>query len=111
MQGLTPTYKLSSISVVILLLVLTGGVAHGRKKKLVSSYDEPCQQMTVYYHDILYDGTNTANATSAVAAQPTLLSRSVSVNDTYFGEVVVFNDAVTAGRAPRASTSTTGRSR
>lgn len=102
MQGLTPTYKLSSISVVILLLVLTGGgggVAHGRKKKLVSSYDEPCQQMTVYYHDILYDGTNTANATSAVVAQPTLLSRSVSVNDTYFGEVVVFNDAVTAGRA------------
>ncbi|ONM59993.1 Dirigent protein 5 [Zea mays] len=94
MQGLTPTYKLSSISVVIMLLVLTGGggVAHGRKKKLVSSYDEPCQQMTVYYHDILYDGTNTANATSAVAAQPTLLSRSVSVNDTYFGEGFYFYD-------------------
>ncbi|KAF8775749.1 hypothetical protein HU200_004264 [Digitaria exilis] len=40
---------------------------------------------------------HTANATSAVTAQPTLLSRSASVNDTYFGEVVVFDDPVTAG--------------
>lgn len=100
MQGLTPSYKLSLISVIVLLLGLTSGdVAHGRKKLVSSSDGEPCHKMTVYYHDILYDGTNTANATSAVAAQPTLLSRSVSINDSYFGEVVVFNDVVTAGRA------------
>ncbi|RLN09260.1 hypothetical protein C2845_PM11G15030 [Panicum miliaceum] len=55
--------------------------------------------MTVYYHDILYDGSNTANATAAVAVQPTLLSRSMSVNDTYFGKIVVFDDLVTAGPA------------
>nr|CAB3455087.1 unnamed protein product [Digitaria exilis] len=44
--------------------------------------------MTLYYHDILYDGSNNANATAAVVAQPTLLSRSASINDTYFGEIV-----------------------
>ncbi|KAF8668875.1 hypothetical protein HU200_052078 [Digitaria exilis] len=53
--------------------------------------------MTLYYHDILYDGSNNANATAAVVAQPTLLSRSASINDTYFGEIVVFDDPVTAG--------------
>jgi hypothetical protein len=37
MQGLTPSYKLSLISVIVLLLGLTSGdVAHGHKK-LVSS--------------------------------------------------------------------------
>ncbi|CAL5085858.1 unnamed protein product [Urochloa decumbens] len=97
MQGLMPTSKLSLITATLLLLGLTAVVAHGRRRIVSSHGDEPCLKMTVYYHDILYDGTNTANATSAVAAQPTLLSRSVSVNDTYFGEIVVFNDPVTAG--------------
>ncbi|CAL5061414.1 unnamed protein product [Urochloa decumbens] len=98
MQGLMPTSKLSLITATLLLLLLglTGG-AHGRRRIVSSHVDEPCLKMTVYYHDILYDGSNTANATSAVAAQPTLLSRSVSINDTYFGEIIVFNDPVTAG--------------
>ncbi|RLN07197.1 dirigent protein 6-like [Panicum miliaceum] len=98
-----PTSKLSLIAATLLLLLLLRltGVTHGRRR--ISGHgDEPCLKMTVYYHDILYDGSNTANATSAVAAQPTLLSRSVSVNDTYFGEIVVFNDAVTVGPAPVA---------
>jgi hypothetical protein len=65
MQGLTPSYKLSLISVIVLLLGLTSGdVAHGRKKLVSSSDGEPCHKMTVYYHDIFYDGTNTVNATS-----------------------------------------------
>jgi hypothetical protein len=47
--------------------------------------------MTLYYHDILYNGVNnTANATSAAATNPTALS-----NSTYLGMLVVFNDPVT----------------
>ncbi|CAN6206225.1 unnamed protein product [Urochloa humidicola] len=101
MQNLImPTSKLSLIASTLLFLLLgLTGVAHGRRRLVSGHGDEPCLNMTVYYHDILYDGTNTANATSAVAAQPTLLSRSVSINDTYFGEIVVFNDPVTAGPA------------
>jgi hypothetical protein len=73
MQGLTPSYKLSLISVIVLLLGLTSSdIAHGRKKLVSSSDGEPCHKMTVYYHDILYDGTNTANVTSghALASEP-----------------------------------------
>ncbi|CAN6199969.1 unnamed protein product [Urochloa humidicola] len=100
MQGLMPTSKFGLVTVTLLLLLLgLTGVSHGRRRIVSDNVDEPCLSMTVYYHDILYDGSNTANATSAVVAQPTLLSRSVSVNDTFFGEIVVFNDVVTAGPA------------
>ncbi|RCV14183.1 hypothetical protein SETIT_2G405300v2 [Setaria italica] len=97
MQGHAPSSKfivISSIAVMLLLGQLAG-VAHGGGRQR----NPPCKEMTVYYHNILYDGTNTANATAAFATQPTLLSRSASINDTYFGEIVVFDDPVTAGPA------------
>nr|CAB3455086.1 unnamed protein product [Digitaria exilis] len=85
--------NLATATMLLFLLGLqAAGVAHAGRQR-----SAPCKEMTVYFHDIRYDGTNTANATSAVTAQPTLLSRSASVNDTYFGEVVVFDDPVTAG--------------
>lgn len=81
-----------------MFLLGLAGVAHGRKR-LVSSYDEPCKKMTLYYHDILYDGGNsTANATSAAATKPTALSTSHVRNGTYFGMLVVFDDPVTEGK-------------
>ncbi|KAJ1292078.1 hypothetical protein BS78_02G364700 [Paspalum vaginatum] len=92
---------LTLASILILLLGLAG-VAHGRSKtRLVSSYeDEPCMKMTVYYHDILYNGSNnTANATAAAATNPTALSTAVTSNGTYFGMLVVFDDVVTAEQA------------
>ncbi|KAL6657526.1 hypothetical protein ACP70R_005306 [Stipagrostis hirtigluma subsp. patula] len=96
MQGLTKSSKLSAI-VVILLLGLAGA-AHGRRR-LIPSYDEPCQKMTAYYHDILYTGDNLENATSAAATQPTALSKSNWSNGTDFGMLVVFDDPVTAEQA------------
>ncbi|KAL6657529.1 hypothetical protein ACP70R_005309 [Stipagrostis hirtigluma subsp. patula] len=98
MQGLATYSKLGLIAVMILLLGVAG-VAHGGRRRLISSYDEPCQKMTVFYHDILYNGSNTANATSAAATQPTALSTSVSSNGTFFGMLVVFDDLVTAEQA------------
>ncbi|CAL5061412.1 unnamed protein product [Urochloa decumbens] len=95
MQGLAPSSKFISLITLILLLLVLAGAAHGGRQRT----PPPCKEMTVYYHNILYDGANTANATAAVAAQPTLLSRSASINDTYFGEIVVFDDLVTAGPA------------
>ncbi|TVU37621.1 hypothetical protein EJB05_10946, partial [Eragrostis curvula] len=101
MQGLTTTSSKLSLMIVagILLLGQLAGVAHGGRRLISSHADEPCKRMTVYYHDILYNGGNNANATSAAATQPTPLSRSVSTNDTYFGELIVFDDLVTAEQA------------
>jgi hypothetical protein len=55
------------------------GSAHGLTRLVSSNSDEPCKKMTLYYHDILYDGgNNTANATSAGITKPTVLATSRS---------------------------------
>ncbi|CAM0906949.1 unnamed protein product [Alopecurus aequalis] len=91
MQGLAASSKRSlTVVVVVFMLGLAGG-AHGRRRLVSRNSDEPCKNMTLYYHDILYNGVNnTANATSAAATKPTALSKS-----SYFGQLVVFDDPVT----------------
>jgi len=97
--------QLSSLLVAVAAVLLLGlaGAAHGggRKKLIVSrSEDEPCKKMTVYYHDILYSGNNTANATSAAVTKPAAaLSLSHWKNGTFFGLLVVFDDLVTEEQA------------
>nr|POF09223.1 dirigent protein 5 [Quercus suber] len=51
---------------------------------------EPCKRLELYYHDILFDGTNFANATSAKATNETALG------DFKFGMLIVFDDPITA---------------
>lgn len=108
MQGRRRLAGSSSSSVLILaiaasiLLLGLVGVAHGGGKRLISSTDinKPCKKMTVYYHDILYSGNNTANATSAAVTKPAeALSKSHWSNGTFFGRLSVFDDLVTEGQA------------
>ncbi|KAF0895156.1 hypothetical protein E2562_006858 [Oryza meyeriana var. granulata] len=88
------------VAVVFLISISSAGAAHGRSRRLVRSYDKPCKTMRLYFHDILYDFSNsTANSTSAAATKPTALATAVSRNGTFFGEVVVFNDPMTEGKA------------
>uniref|UniRef100_A0A0E0AN83 Dirigent protein n=1 Tax=Oryza glumipatula TaxID=40148 RepID=A0A0E0AN83_9ORYZ len=103
--------KPSLIAAVIFLLVSllsSASVANGGRsggRRLVRSYDEPCKEMRLYLHDILYDYSNsTSNSTSAAATKPTPLSTAVSSPGYFFGRMVVFNDPVTEGRALPPST-------
>ncbi|KAK9059312.1 hypothetical protein SSX86_021931 [Deinandra increscens subsp. villosa] len=50
---------------------------------------KPCKRFVVHFHDILYDGTNAANATSAASANAT------NLGNFNYGKLVVFNDPVT----------------
>lgn len=50
---------------------------------------EPCKRLVLYYHDILFNGTNIANATSATVAVPT------GLGNFNFGQMVVFDDPMT----------------
>jgi hypothetical protein len=97
MEGLAAS---SRIVLLVFLLSMAGAAAHGRRRVVSSSSDEPCTKMTLYLHDILYNGVNnTANATAAAATNPTALSTSHFSNGTYFGMLVVFDDMVTEGKA------------
>ncbi|XP_006658875.1 dirigent protein 5-like [Oryza brachyantha] len=87
---------------VVLVGLSSASGAHGgrRGRSFVSSYGEPCKEMRLYLHDIIYDYSNsTSNSTSAAATKPTALSTAVSRSGYFFGEVVVFNDPVTEGKA------------
>ncbi|KAF7014584.1 hypothetical protein CFC21_028566 [Triticum aestivum] len=99
MQGLTASCKI--VLVMFLLgLGLAGATADSRRRHISSSPDEPCKKMTLYLHDILYNGVNnSANATAAPATKPTDLSTTHWSNGTFFGMLVVFDDPVTEGTA------------
>jgi hypothetical protein len=100
MQGLAASSKLSLAVLVMVFLLGLAGAAHGRKRVVSDDEDEPCNKMTLYYHDIIYNGVNnTANATSAAATKPTALSTTHWKNGTFFGTLVVFDDPMTLGHA------------
>ncbi|CAL1373523.1 unnamed protein product [Linum trigynum] len=63
-----------------------------KKKPLV-----PCKKLDLYFHDILYDGHNAANATSSIVASPVGGSgtRTALSPSFHFGDVIVFDDPVT----------------
>ncbi|KAI3756397.1 hypothetical protein L1987_56217 [Smallanthus sonchifolius] len=50
---------------------------------------KPCKRFVLYYHDILFNGTNAANATSARVTNHTKLG------NFNYGMLVVFNDPMT----------------
>ncbi|KAK6935473.1 Dirigent protein [Dillenia turbinata] len=50
---------------------------------------QPCKELVLYLHDVIFNGTNIANATSARVTNPTKLG------DYFFGMMVVFDDPMT----------------
>jgi hypothetical protein len=52
-------------------------------------HQKPCKHLELYYHDILFNGTDVANATSAKVANQSL------PGNFNFGMLVVFNDPIT----------------
>ncbi|GFP92600.1 dirigent protein 5 [Phtheirospermum japonicum] len=53
---------------------------------------EPCNQLVLYYHDILFNGTDQANATSAAVTNDTALAL---LPAGHFGKMIMFDDPVT----------------
>ncbi|MQM20029.1 hypothetical protein Taro_053043 [Colocasia esculenta] len=68
----------------LLLLLLSSGLALALKDA------QPCWRLILYYHDVMFDGANAANATAATVANATTLG------NFKFGRLVVFDDPVTA---------------
>ena len=73
-----------SSSILFLLFTLSACSAKATFKP-----NEPCKQLVLYYHDILFNRTDVANATSAAATEPTKLG------NFKFGKLVVFDDPMT----------------
>ncbi|KAL6986343.1 Dirigent protein 5, partial [Sarracenia purpurea var. burkii] len=52
----------------------------------------PCKRIVLYFHDTMFKGTNVANATASVIANP----NGTGLGNFKFGKTVVFDDPLTA---------------
>ncbi|CAM8990477.1 unnamed protein product [Rhodiola kirilowii] len=62
-------------------------------KKLHSR--RPCKRLVFFFHDIIYDGRNLKNSTSAIVGSPSWGNKIKLAGLNHFGDVVVFNDPIT----------------
>jgi hypothetical protein len=56
---------------------------------------KPCKSLVLYFHDIIYNGKNAANATSAIVAAPEGANLTILAGQFHFGDIVVFDDPIT----------------
>ncbi|XP_022136801.1 disease resistance response protein 206-like [Momordica charantia] len=56
---------------------------------------QPCKELVLYFHDILYNGKNAGNATSAIVAAPQGSNLTILAPQFHFGNIVVFDDPIT----------------
>lgn len=81
----------------IFFLLILGINAHHSKDGMVHK-NRPCRRMVVYFHDILYNGKNKANATSVLVGAPAWGSLVAFAGQSRFGDVVVFDNPITLGK-------------
>ncbi|PHT57649.1 Disease resistance response protein, partial [Capsicum baccatum] len=55
----------------------------------------PCKTLTFYFHDIIYNGDNAKNATSAIVGAPAWGNFTKLAGQNHFGDLVVFDDPIT----------------
>ncbi|GLJ44929.1 hypothetical protein SUGI_0945900 [Cryptomeria japonica] len=65
---------------------------HGWKK---NQLPKPCKNLVLYFHDILYNGKNAKNATSALLAAPDGANLTVRNGNNHFGYLAMFDDPIT----------------
>lgn len=64
-----------------------------------SSYNSkprgPCKRLVFYFHDIIFNGENSENATAAIIGSPSWANKTKLAGLNHFGDLVVFDDPIT----------------
>nr|QBA29396.1 dirigent family protein [Panax notoginseng] len=88
----------SSIAQIIILLLISffsspssAAYPAATKKKQY----KPCKHLVLFFHDIIYNGENAANATSAMVGAPAGANLTILADKFHFGNMVVFDDPIT----------------
>ncbi|CAN1300424.1 Dirigent protein [Linum perenne] len=51
--------------------------------------------MALFFHDIIYNGRNKANATAAIVAAPEGSNKTILAGEFHFGNIAIFDDPIT----------------
>ncbi|VVB11911.1 unnamed protein product [Arabis nemorensis] len=78
----------------LLVLLFSDTAVSSHRKRF--DRKKPCKQFSFYYHDIMYNGDNVANATSATIVHPH------GFGDFLFGKFVIFDDPITMDKNYRS---------
>ncbi|XVF53008.1 hypothetical protein PTKIN_Ptkin05aG0064000 [Pterospermum kingtungense] len=73
------------------MLLVVSSSAYPFKKKQY----KPCKNLVLYFHDIIYNGHNKENATSAIVAAPDGANLTILAGQFHFGNIAVFDDPIT----------------
>lgn len=81
------------ISALLLLLIISTSDATPSKK--LRALRRPCKRLVLYFHDIIYNGKNAMNATSAIVGAPAWANKTLLARQNRFGDLIVFDDPIT----------------
>ncbi|XP_076925407.1 disease resistance response protein 206-like [Bidens hawaiensis] len=74
----------------LFLFFLTSSAYPGMKRQ-----PYPCKNLVFYFHDVIYNGKNAANATSAIVGAPQWGNLTILADKFHFGNIAVFDDPIT----------------
>ncbi|KAL3738245.1 hypothetical protein ACJRO7_019726 [Eucalyptus globulus] len=60
-----------------------------------TKHHKPCKTLVLYFHDIIYNGKNTANATSAIVTAPPGYNLTILAGNFHLGNIAVLDDPIT----------------
>ncbi|CAA2938507.1 disease resistance response protein 206-like [Olea europaea var. sylvestris] len=83
--------KTQIIALFLCFLSSTSSATYFKKRR----HYRPCKELVFYFHDILYNGDNYNNATSAIVGSPEWGNKTAVAQPNNFGDVVVFDDPIT----------------
>ncbi|XP_058103591.1 dirigent protein-like [Magnolia sinica] len=81
--------RLSSILFIIVFLCGSTSMAFRQRP-------QPCNHLVFYFHDVIYNGENAGNATSAIVAAPSWGNLTILSRLSRFGDMVIFDDPITS---------------
>nr|UXR26822.1 dirigent-like protein [Silybum marianum] len=89
--------KTTSNIVVLLFMFLTASSSyiHEGNHEGNGKHYKPCKRLVLFFHNILYNGKNAANATSAIVGAPQWGNLTILTSEFHFGDLVVFDDPIT----------------
>ncbi|KAK4262839.1 hypothetical protein QN277_028344 [Acacia crassicarpa] len=81
--------KASTIIIFLMLLSLSSAFPTNMNRH------KPCKNLVLYFHDIIYNGENASNATSAIVAAPQGSNLTKLASQFHFGNIAIFDDPIT----------------
>ncbi|CAI0408553.1 unnamed protein product [Linum tenue] len=95
MEAKAPSSTLLALSFLLLFISFLSHSQASHGNHIRKPRPKPCKEMVFYFHDIIYNGRNMKNATSAIVGAPAWGNMTILSGMNHFGDVVVFDDPIT----------------